>query len=87
MSVIFVDGHSPLSMFEIGRNLDQWLRRQHDPEVLSPAGKDDNTSIRTLDARSRLTDDQKSSVFRLLTMILRASPHSKDMVLQVSGEY
>ena len=75
MSVTFVDGYSLLSMFEIGSNLDKWLGRLHDPEMLSPVG----------DARPRLTDDQQSSVFRLLTMLLRAIPHSRDMVVHVSA--
>ena len=90
MSVTFVDGHSLLSMFEIGSNLDKWLGRLHDPEMLSPVGKDD-AYLKTLklplnaDSHPRLTDDQKSSVFRLLTMLLRAIPHSRDMVVHVSA--
>lgn len=92
MSISFVDGSSLLSMFEIGHNLDQWLRRLHDPEVLSPVGTDDDANLKTLmlplrspEARLRLSDDQKSSIFRLLTMLLRAIPHSKDMVVHVSA--
>jgi len=91
MSVTFVDGHNLLSMFEIESNLDKWLGRLHDPEMLSPVGKDDDAYLKTImlplnaDSHPRLTDDQKSSVFRLLTMLLRSIPHSRDMVVHVSA--
>jgi hypothetical protein len=88
MSVTFVDGQSLLSMFEIGGNLDKWLRRLHDPEMLFPVGKDDDAALMlplNADDRPRLSDDQKSSIFRLLMMLLRAIPHSRDMVVHVRG--
>jgi len=85
MSVSFSDGIRILPMFEVGHNLDQWLRRLLlDPDT-PPTGDNSTLTLALGDiSRPRLSNGQKNSIFCLLTALLRASPHSKDMVVHVS---